>query len=473
MKQLLYILFAFTTWSSLNAQSSISGKSLIKNIEFLASDKLMGRWPGSAGDSAARKYIIAKFKQAGIKPLLNSYEQIFNVTTKLEAPIASNYLKTLAGTSLNINKDFSIFPFSGNGHLNAPIIISNGSSRKPLFKNHWVLLWRKKLNAPPTDSLSDYSLATQAIQNGAAGILFITPDSLDKNDVLIRLRPRKDATLGVPVVHLKRATCEKLLKELGLDPSITNENDTFFVSTQPLSASVNVETIHVPVANIVGIIPGSDSKLKNEYIILGAHYDHLGWGGFGTGSLKPGTTAIHNGADDNASGTSALIEIATALSKNRKNIQRSVIVIAFAAEEEGLLGSDYFASHLPIPKSSIKIMMNMDMVGRLNNNNNLFMGGAGTFPGGVDFMKSLEKDSGLNLVIHAGGVGGSDHVSFYKNGIPCIGFHTGGHPQYHTPEDDTEHINVFGIEKVSRYIYRAIFGLSNKVQNWNFIKQDG
>ena len=114
----------------------------------------------------------------------------------------------------------------------------------------------------------------------------------------------------------------------------------------------------------------------------------------------------------------------------------------------------------------------MDMVGRLNAENQLYMGGAGTFPGGVDFMKALGKGSGLNLVVHAGGVGGSDHVSFFRKGISCIGLHTGGHPQYHTPADDAVFINIAGIEKVARYIYSAVYALSIREGEWKFIKQE-
>ncbi|HRN56745.1 MAG TPA: M20/M25/M40 family metallo-hydrolase, partial [Agriterribacter sp.] len=193
---------------------------------------------------------------------------------------------------------------------------------------------------------------------------------------------------------------------------------------------------------------------------------------FGTGSLQPDTVAVHNGADDNASGTAALLEIAKALARHRAQLKRSVIVVAFAAEEEGLLGSQYFTEHLPVPQSAVKVMLNMDMVGRLNAGNQLYMGGAGTFPGGVDFMKSLGEGSGLNLVVHAGGVGGADHVSFYRKGISCIGLHTGGHPQYHTPADDAQLINVAGIEKVARYIYNAVYGLSVREGEWGFIKQE-
>lgn len=475
MKYIVGLCFLVISASTF-AQSSIKSKSLIRNIEYLASDEMGGRWPGSRGDSAARKFIIDKFEQSGIKPSGSGYEQTFDVTVKLEAPAALNFLKTANDSSFVFNKEYGIFPFSGSGTVSASVIIADdyavGLKALKKFSNCWLLIWRKKIGAPASDSLSDHALAAKAIQNGAAGVVFVAPDSIDTKDVLPRLRPRKDEILTAPVVQLKRQASRKLLNGLGNGRVIVNGSDSFFVSAQKLTASVKVEAIKVTAANIVGVIEGSDPELKKEYIVLGAHYDHLGHGGYGTGSLKPDTTAIHNGADDNASGTSALVEIAKALSKNRKKLQRSVMVVAFAAEEEGLLGSQYFVAHLPLPDSSIKVMLNMDMVGRLNAENQLYMGGAGTFPGGVEFMKSLEHGSGLKPVVHAGGVGGSDHVSFYRKGISCIGFHTGGHPQYHTPEDDAPLINVKGIEKVARYIYQAVVGLSNYQQPFRFVKQD-
>lgn len=224
--------------------------------------------------------------------------------------------------------------------------------------------------------------------------------------------------------------------------------------------------------NIVGYFEGNDSVLKNEYIIIGAHYDHLGWGGKGTGSKKPDTVAIHNGADDNASGVSALLTIAKEIAKHKNSFKRSIIFIAFSGEEEGLLGSKYFVSHLPVADTAVKLMINMDMVGRLNTEKQLYMGGAGTFPGGVELMKKLGEGSGLNPVVHAGSVGGSDHVSFYKKNISVIGLHTGGHPQYHTPEDDIELINQKGAELVCKYICTALLRIANYDEPLYFIKQD-
>jgi Zn-dependent M28 family amino/carboxypeptidase len=228
----------------------------------------------------------------------------------------------------------------------------------------------------------------------------------------------------------------------------------------------------VQTQNVIGYIEGSDSQLKNEYIVIGAHYDHWGWGGVSSSSKKKDTIAIHNGADDNASGVAALLCILKELSKSNNKLKRSIIFISFSGEEEGLLGSKYFINHLPIDKNNIKVMLNMDMVGRLNNEKQIYMGGAGTFPDGVELMKKLGENSRLNPVVHAGDVGGSDHVSFYKAGISAVGFHTGGHPQYHTPEDDIDLINVNGGVLVSKYIYNVLIEIANYKQQLYFISQD-
>ncbi len=224
--------------------------------------------------------------------------------------------------------------------------------------------------------------------------------------------------------------------------------------------------------NVFGFIEGSDEKLKNEFIVIGAHYDHWGWGGTGSGSKKKDTIAIHNGADDNASGVSALLCILEEVSKMKIKPKRSIIFVSFSGEEEGLFGSKYFVNHLPVKKEDVKVMLNMDMVGRLNAEKQLYMGGAGTFPNGVELMKSLGQNSSLNPVVFAGDVGGSDHVSFYKAGISAVGFHTGGHPQYHTPEDDIDLINFEGGALVSKYIYNALISIANYNEELVFIKQD-
>ena len=260
------------------------------------------------------------------------------------------------------------------------------------------------------------------------------------------------------------------LKKFGLKKFNNNYYQTFnFFVKEGLN---KVKSDSVKIQNVVGYIEGSDQNLKNGYIVIGAHYDHWGWGGQASGSKKKDVVAIHNGADDNASGVSALLCILEELSKAKVKPKRSIIFISFSGEEEGLLGSKYFVSHLPVEKTAVKVMLNMDMVGRLNPEKQIYMGGAGTFPDGVELMKKLGENSGLNPVVHAGEVGGSDHVSFYKSGISVIGFHTGGHPQYHTPEDDVDLINVDGGALVVKYIYKALVSIADYQQELSFINRD-
>lgn len=259
-------------------------------------------------------------------------------------------------------------------------------------------------------------------------------------------------------------------KKYGLEELEKSYYQSFKLFVKPGINKMKSDT--VTTQNVVGFIEGSDDVLKKEFIVVGAHYDHWGWGGKESGSKKKDTVAIHNGADDNASGVAALLSILEELSNAKNKPKRSIIFITFSGEEEGLLGSKYFVDHLPIPKSAVKVMLNMDMVGRLNSEKHLYMGGAGTFPDGVELMKRLTIGSGLNPIIHAGEVGGSDHVSFYKNKISSVGFHTGGHPQYHTPEDDIEFINSEGGALVCKYIYNALIEIANYKQSLYFIKQN-
>lgn len=454
-------------------QSSIKGENLIKDINYLASDKLAGRFPGSKGNSLAAAYVERLFKKNKIEALVPDYEQPFNVIVKLEAPVAGNFIKVADQQGFLLNKDYGILPFSGSAKLEAKVLTAASNEavmhEAGVTKANWIVLWRYKSQAPSSDSLSDYAISKKAFEAGAAGVILVSPDSIDQKDVMVRLRPRKVEPLPIPVIQLSRAAWQRVHDVLF---SSDKENKDAKISSIPLTISVQVEKEDVVAKNIVGIIKGNDPVLSSEYIVLGAHYDHLGYGGYGTGSLQPDTVAIHNGADDNASGTAALLAIGAELSRNKDSLKRSVIVVAFSAEEEGLLGSQYFVDHLPVPQSAIKVMLNMDMVGHLNSENQLYMGGAGTFPGGVDFMKAAGEGSGLNLIVHAGSVGGSDHVSFYEKGISCIGLHTGGHPQYHKPTDDADLINIKGIEKVARYIYKAVYGLANSEGEWGFVQQD-
>ena len=231
---------------------------------------------------------------------------------------------------------------------------------------------------------------------------------------------------------------------------------------QEFEARLKVDSSEVKTWNVIGFIEGNDPELKNEIVVLGAHYDHLG--------ISKGS--IYNGADDNASGTAALLEIAEKVKAHQKLLKRSILLIAFGAEEQGLLGSSYFVNHPTVSLDNIILMINMDMVGHLNEQNHVYMGGAGTFPGGMHLMDSLGSPNQVKPVVHAGSVAGSDHVSFYKKGISVLGIHTGGHENYHKPTDVIENLNLKGEVKVANYIYNALMAIATSNREMKFISQD-
>ncbi|MFH1051906.1 MAG: M28 family peptidase [bacterium] len=247
--------------------------------------------------------------------------------------------------------------------------------------------------------------------------------------------------------------------------------------------------------NIIGYIEGSDSILKHEYIVLGAHYDHVGWK-----IVDDTVKTVYNGADDNASGTASIIEIGKALVKNKDLLKRSIIIVAFDAEEKGLLGSIYFIKHSPVDINNIKLMFSIDMVGWLNKGKTIkykaldglslvekklrFKGeplefsGCGSFEGGLDFMISLDTVKGLNVKYSSSKSLWKDMTDtrpFYDEQIPCIYVSTGLNSPYHKPEDDAELINYEGLAKVSEQIYNVTIALSAKQEfefcsTWEFVR---
>ena len=210
--------------------------------------------------------------------------------------------------------------------------------------------------------------------------------------------------------------------------------------------------------NVAMMLEGSDPELKEESLVLGAHYDHLGRATFG-GSRMPDANAIHYGADDNASGVAMMLEIARQLVG--KNPQRTLIVAAFGAEEQGIIGSKYFVNHFPDTLPKPVLMVNLDMVGRLNEKKRLEINGTGTFTGAEDLLNATPNPDSLQITMIKGGFGPSDHTAFYGNNIPVLFFTTGVHYDYHTPEDNAEKINYSGMKKVYDYILNVVEPLIN------------
>jgi hypothetical protein len=210
--------------------------------------------------------------------------------------------------------------------------------------------------------------------------------------------------------------------------------------------------------NVIGFIEGSHPKLKHQYIVLGAHFDHLGLGGKGTSSRMPDTIAVHNGADDNASGVASMLEIAQKLAVSQ--LERSILLVAFGAEEMGLLGSRYFVDNPVVPIDSIVAMINIDMVGRLNPERSIQVGGVKTSMESESIIDKVNTAFNFNIAKSPEGYGPSDHASFYGKNIPVFFITTGPHTDYHTPNDKTASINFKGLVDVSKFISSLVYELA-------------
>ena len=260
---------------------------------------------------------------------------------------------------------------------------------------------------------------------------------------------------------------EKEFKKYGLKPGIPGGYGKSFrqnFSFTP-TAAPGQERKTYNATNIVGVIEGRDANLKSEAIVIGAHYDHLGRGGPGSGSLAANSTDIHYGADDNASGTSALLELARHYAKAKTN-KRTLVFVAFSGEELGLFGSKHYADNPVIPVDKTVAMINMDMIGRLNEDN-LTIGGIGS---AVEWKSVVEginnfnapktsmegSTAGFKLRLDEAGLGPSDHASFYMKKIPVLFFFTGTHTDYHKPSDTSEKINYGGLVRIANMVSRVV-----------------
>ena len=228
---------------------------------------------------------------------------------------------------------------------------------------------------------------------------------------------------------------------------------------------VNIVSREVRARNIVGVWEG-EGGLRHETVIVGAHYDHIGMGG--SGSLSPWTVAIHNGADDNASGTVALVEIARSLMKRDISPRRRVVFIAFSGEERGLLGSRHYVENPVFPLESTAAMVNLDMVGRLNDDR-LTIYGTGTATMFDQLLERVNKTHGFELIRSRRGYGPSDHASFHRKSIPAVHFFTGLHSDYHRPSDDYDKLNVAGIRRVADFVADLVAELAQEPRRPQFV----
>jgi len=485
------ILLAISLIATVSAGCSIQQKHLVapkasQHIQYLASEDLAGRFPGTPGDSMAAAYIQHYFKQLNTQLLFNDGLQQFPVITGIKTG-DNNHLK-INNQPFQISTDFQPLGFSGNNKIKAPVVfvgygfninddsIQWNDYHQVNVKGKWVLALRMD---PDLDNISspfamygqDRYKAMTAADNGAAGLILVNPTDYEKEDILEPYRTSQSlASSNIPVIQVTRKTANLILSPSGytvdsLEKIITKNR---FPRSFPIESEVEGETDLNPrsiiTQNIAALVKGT--TFPNEYIVVGAHYDHLGLGGPDGGSRWRDTTAVHPGADDNASGVAAVIELAKKVQKNP--LHRSVIFVAFGAEEMGLLGSRYFVDNPPVPASSIKAMLNFDMVGRLDTLRNLSIGGTATALELELVIDSIAKPFNFRIRKNPEGTGPSDHASFYLRKIPVLFFTTGVHDDYHTPNDKAHLINEEGLESIILLSHNLLNKLGNSNQSITF-----
>ncbi len=274
-----------------------------------------------------------------------------------------------------------------------------------------------------------------------------------------------ESTRDFPIIHCRREPLDRAiaaawgtsLAELEAKIDVGPTPHSRRLDGWRIAGKIDVARKQTVAKNVVGLLRG-EGPLASEAVVVGAHYDHLGFGGHG--SLHAGQKVIHNGADDNASGVAALIEIARQLAARPQRLRRSVVFVAFTGEERGLLGSSHYVNHPVIPLEKTVAMLNMDMVGRLREERVILVG-TETAPEFGPILDRVNGPLGLNLIRKPGGFSPSDQTVFYTKKIPVLYFFTGTHEHYHKPTDDFERLNIPGIRRVARLVGDAIVELAN------------
>ena len=444
MISLLCVIAALACLASSNQPYVFQPEPLERHVAVLASDSLEGREIGTIGEWKAAQYIISVFKSAGLSAAgSDGYLQPFEFTKRID--LGRNCRLAINGTSLQLDSEYVPLQYSASTKFDFTDVVPVDFGIRTDDSSYDDYAGKKvegkavliKRYAPPAErnphvDFTRYNTFPDkiriALEHKAAGIFFVTPASED--DTLIGFGVLRVSPKEIPIIFVKRRALERL--------GISIDSPSF--------ASASGETELTPVTdtgyNVLGLLPGK----SDTTIILGAHYDHLGWGG--PASRYTGTEkAIHPGADDNASGTAALLELAKAFSQSPHS--HSLLFAAFSGEEAGILGSSFYVRHWTVDSSKVRMMLNMDMIGRLKDQQNgLAVFGVGTATEFKPYFDSLKADR-MRLSFLEPGTGPSDHVAFYNSGIPVLHFFSGAHEDYHKPSDTPDKIDYDGLSRVT------------------------
>ena len=473
-----------------------------KDIFFLASPDCEGRGIDTKGIDKAADRIVEVFKEAGVKPAMKdgTYFQPFSVTmsSKLGKPVSF----TLTGPDdakkePKLGTDYNPMGFSPTSTAKGELVFAGYGITAPGLKyddyagldveGKFVVILRRTprynekgdkrfdTTVPASDDSTHAAFATKievAQKNKAAGLIIVNDSTAAaKNDPIAQYAQHASGTTPAkfPVIFLKRASLDELLaaakqKSLNEIETAINENlkpQSFALKGWKADAEVTVDRKEVKPKNVVGVLEGA-GPLKDETVVIGAHYDHVGYGTFGSAGGPTAKGKIHYGADDNASGTTGLMELARRFGAIKNRQGRRIVFIAFSAEEIGLVGSQFYCKEPLFPLDKTGAMINMDMIGRtkpvptdwlglFGKKDRLVVYGTGTSAGFADLVADTNKKTDFKLSTIAAGTGPSDHDSFYRKKIPVLFLYTGTHGEYHKPTDIPEKIDVPGMKKTTDF----------------------
>ena len=482
---------------ALAATATVDPNRYLNDIRFLASPELRGRGTGSPELEKAAAFLERHYRQLGIKPAGKSYLQSFPVTTDAALGKSNRFQFTAEGhsTTLHFPDEFVPFNFSETGPLAGSVVFVGYGITAPEYhyddyegldvKGKIVLLLRHEPQESDPKSVFEGKTFTQHAQfaakatnakiHGAAGVILVADranhpgaaDELEKFGVTAG-----PTNARIPFVQVKESRVEKWFSDAGksmekiqgdIDKDLKPQSFAFPDAIR-VDAHLDVQRVVKTVHNVAAFVPGE----SDEYVIIGAHYDHLGLGG--QYSLAPGQTGtIHPGADDNASGTAGVMELARTFSKQPRQ-KRGLLFLNFAGEEQGLLGSAYYADHPLLPLTKAVTMINLDMIGRMRDDK-LYIGGSASGSNLKTMLEKLVPASSLK-VDYSGGAseGSSDHTSFTSHQVPALFFFSGLHGDYHKPSDTWDKIDAPAAAKLLAMVAEVAQALRDTPERPTFVK---
>ena len=485
-----------------------------EDIRVLSTDEMEGRGPGTLGLQKAGDYIRDQFQALGLKSGASdgSYRQPFQVSLELK-PIPDKTSLILRGPdgqarTLQAGQDFQALTAGGSGQAQAPLVFAGYGISAPALgyddfagldvEGKVVLFLRQEPQQDDPNSKFDGKDTTkhsyintklqQAKERKAAAVLLVNPpfsSAAEGGDKLSAPNAFGSRPAEIPFAQVSQAIVNQLLAATPLqaqpDAKLTDVvqveqqiDSQFQPVSQPLAGwSVEIVTTFerplTDTANIVGVLEG-DGPLAQETIVLGAHYDHIGRGEFG--SRKPNTGEVHNGADDNATGTAAVLELARRLTARGQKPPRRLVFIGFSGEEKGLVGSKYYVDNPLFPVADTVAMLNFDMIGRLRDDE-LTVFGARAAEEFYAVLDGANGETGLKLKKIDSSPAMGDHFAFYQRGIPALHFFTGVTNEYHTPEDDFETLNLPGVVRTIDFAEDVLDRVLNQPGRFQYVTAGG